>query len=987
MNKITATILALLILLPMASAAINVGTGAPPSESERASSVQVLSFGDNAMICVNCPALTSEPEPGFMQATLAERFPRIICKGDTPCVIYTGLKYKGMYTANPSSENQPYSIVTKDGYQKGKPITKGNLNFALEDGQIAVDAETKKMYDIENPQKIILQNAKAYFDNAPAELAEDQEAIGRLWKIRGLDKRAPNQLIGEMSIPLKKGDTLTFMGLFGDKDYSLEKPVLNIGRFTDNEDVSTAEDEDAEDWLDELDNKFLDADKDRSELKICSKKFANYYAGSAFELKANEGRCDIAEYFLNTELFEEDDAEDNKLFAYSCGDIAFEAVGGNAKNLYCNQEDIHNALLSCGKDGNNPLCTGVQGKSKFKVRIGPSAFDIDNTQGYMFRSITEVSSNEQKAYHFQTGKLKIRTHPQSENPLRHDTIFSMGEKPLIVTYKDSTAQGTNTITLPENTVVSRVRNAQIFSYMLKQADYKGVLGEGLHQINLIYPEGLERNEQTSTKIREAKTRGATRADIALLGAVAEESIAISSPTTHLYTVTPTPVGQESDVEAQTVTPSTTAVQATMLGEYAYRHCFYRPGQETPEFRGAAREATEKIAKAILESNPGLIADPNDILNTPIPAGTVLNLPGTTTEYRLGSSIVRVRVNTQGCFGLSSPAIQGEQCMEKPGAIVKCVPASRQSECTIVYQEGEGVKGCQENNVCCEVKLAQAGEYCVNPEAGRTFMSNGAKCSATCRSEVTDNDYTRTGKVANCAEGLKCCKSVRRSTAASSTTAAAPARVRDNSACTILGGTCDFETPTAKCMNSGRDVGFLQRKCFSKPDENYLCCIGSIEEIRPRTSVSAAQPAEAAEESTATSSPARATRRINYEPSECESKGGVCKPGSDGCASTEVYIASCLALDGDYSCCKPAQGAQPSAAPQAGSQTTISTPEGSMCKSIRGTCRTSCGSEETRYSDELQGCAAGSSCCIAFPLCTGFEWSDSLRKQVCTGVRL
>ncbi|MFH1065519.1 MAG: hypothetical protein V1734_03375 [Nanoarchaeota archaeon] len=806
MNKITATILALLILLPLASAAINVGTGAPPSESERASSVQVLSFGDNAMICVNCPALATAPEPGLQ---LAQYFPRIVCKGDTPCVIYAGLKFKENY--NPSAQ-YPFIIATKDAYQKGKPLmASSGQNVRLEDaaeGKLVVDDANGKVYTVERPHKIILQNAKAYIKNIPVgtedsltdaseadtrrieQIRVTEEEKGQILKIRGLDKRAPNQLIGEMSIPLKKGDTLTFNGLFGDKDYSLATPVLNVGRFTDNEDASTAEDKDAEDWLDELDNKFLDSNKDRSELKICNKKFVNYYAGSAFELKANEGRCDITEYMLNTELFEEDDADDNKLFAYSCGDIVFEAVGGNAKNLYCNQEDIHNALLSCGKDGNNPLCTGMQGKSKFKVRIEPGAFDIDNTQGYMFRSITEVSSNEQKEYQFQTGKLKIRTHPQSENPLRSDTIFSMGEKPLIVTYKDSTASGSSTITLPKNTVVSRVRNAQLFSYHLQKTDYKGVLGEGLHQINLIYPESLEISGTSKVKVAEAKTRGATRSDIALLGAVAEESIAISSPNTHLYTVTPMPIGQESDVEAQTVTPQGAASSATTLGAYAYRHCFR---QDPPEFRGAAREATEKIAKAILETNPDLRADPNDILNTPIPAGTVLNLPGTTTEYRLGSSIVRVRLNTEGCFGLSSPAITGEQCMEKPGTIVKCVPKSSQSQCTTVYQEGNGVKGCTENNVCCEVKLSHSAEYCVLPERG-AFMAEGAKCkpSVGCRTEVSPADYEKIDveRVSHCAEGLKCCKQARGS---SRTTARAPAQAaapeEASTACTDANGEC------------------------------------------------------------------------------------------------------------------------------------------------------------------------------------------------------
>ena len=56
----------------------------------------------------------------------------------------------------------------------------------------------------------------------------------------------------------------------------------------------------------------------------------NYYAGSSFAfagIGVGSGSCKISEYVLNTELFEEDDADDNKLFAYSCGDIVFEAVG------------------------------------------------------------------------------------------------------------------------------------------------------------------------------------------------------------------------------------------------------------------------------------------------------------------------------------------------------------------------------------------------------------------------------------------------------------------------------------------------------------------------------------------------------------------------------------------------------------------------------------------------------------------------------------
>ena len=50
-----------------------------------------------------------------------------------------------------------------------------------------------------------------------------------------------------------------------------------------------------------------------------------------------------------TELFEEDDADDKKLFAYSCGDIVFEAVGGNARNLVVDQRQDGRALLSSEK--------------------------------------------------------------------------------------------------------------------------------------------------------------------------------------------------------------------------------------------------------------------------------------------------------------------------------------------------------------------------------------------------------------------------------------------------------------------------------------------------------------------------------------------------------------------------------------------------------------------------------------------------------------
>ena len=88
MKHTIATILAIFVLLPLASAAINVGTGSPPSDGERADSVQVI-FGENAFICVNCEPLTAATEPGLASTTLASYMPRIICKGDTPlCYIY-----------------------------------------------------------------------------------------------------------------------------------------------------------------------------------------------------------------------------------------------------------------------------------------------------------------------------------------------------------------------------------------------------------------------------------------------------------------------------------------------------------------------------------------------------------------------------------------------------------------------------------------------------------------------------------------------------------------------------------------------------------------------------------------------------------------------------------------------------------------------------------------------------------------------------------
>ncbi|MDD4877695.1 MAG: hypothetical protein PHO02_01510 [Candidatus Nanoarchaeia archaeon] len=839
MKHTTAITLALLVLLPFVSAAINAGTGAPPVEDARATSVQVLSFGNNAMICVNCQPLTSETEPGLASSTLASYMPRVTCKGDTPCVIYTGLKYKG--ELNPESE-YPFIIATKDAYNKDKPVmASSGQNVRMEDvsGDI-VDTEGMNIYTVENPKKIILQNAKVYINNLPVgtetplagtlsnaeqEHAESirvtEEEKGQILKIRGLDKRAPNQLIGEFSIPLKKGDTITFKGLFGEKEYSLEQPVLNIGRFTDNEDDSTAEDEDAEDWLDELDSKFLDSSKDRSELQICNKKFVNYYAGSAFELKANEGRCEITEYFINTELFEEDDIEDKKLFAYVCGDIVYEAVGGDVKNMYCNQADIHNALLSCGKDGNDAECTGVNGKTRIKVRIEPGAFDIDNTQGYMFKSINEIISEEQKAYSFVTGKLKIRTHPQSENPLRYDLVLNNGNEPLIVTYKDTTALGASTITLPENTVVSRIRGAQLFSYILKKADYKGVLGEGLHQINLIYPEGLERNEETSTAIRESKTRGATRDNIALLGAVAEERIEVSSPSTHLYTVTPSSITVEN-AAAVTTTPSVIVGEAQTLGEYAYRYC-WRSDPPSP-FTGRQRDAARQIAIRLANNNPDALEyNAQDIMETPVPAGTVLLAPNTITSYRAGNSVVNIRLAPEGCVvPLSAPAIQGEQCMEKPGAVVKCVPPNMESQCINLYNPGEGVKECIENGFCCEVRQAQAGEYCVLPEAGRAFLPNGAKCSARCGSEVSNADYGRIDveRVTHCAEGLKCCKS-------EASTGRTTSR-GDDSACTRTGGKCADMRSTV-CFNEELNnfVSFVPGKCKSNKASWYQCCPSGV----------------------------------------------------------------------------------------------------------------------------------------------------------------
>ncbi|MDI6737773.1 MAG: hypothetical protein QME12_04635, partial [Nanoarchaeota archaeon] len=505
MKHTIAITLALFVLLPFVSAAINVGTGAPPVEAERASSVQVFSFGENAMICVNCPALTSEPEPGLASSTLASYMPRIVCRGDTPCVIYAGLKYKEDY--DPTSAVQfPYIIATKDAYKKDKPLlSSSGRNVRLEDvsrGDLIVDAENKKVYTIDmisseesdpegvfkNVRKLILQNAKVYINNLPVgteaplagtlseaergrveQIRVTEEDKGQILKIRGLDKRAPNQLIDKLSIPLKKGDTITFKGLFGDRTfggYRLDMPVLNIGRFTDNEDDSTAEDKNAKDWLDELDNKFLDSGKDRSELKICNKKFVNYYAGSSFTLRDTLSDCKIDNYLLNTELFEEDDADDNKLFSYACGDIVFEAVGGDVKNLYCNQADMHNALLSCGKDGNDEVCTGVNGKLRMKVRIEPGAFFLNNRNSYNFRSIKEASYGEQKAYQFITNKIQILTYQQSVTPGRYDIVENPDAKPIIITYKDNAALAVNTITLPEDAVVQRKRSAQRFFYYL-----------------------------------------------------------------------------------------------------------------------------------------------------------------------------------------------------------------------------------------------------------------------------------------------------------------------------------------------------------------------------------------------------------------------------------------------------------------------------------------------------------------------------------------
>ncbi|MDI6737774.1 MAG: hypothetical protein QME12_04640, partial [Nanoarchaeota archaeon] len=399
---------------------------------------------------------------------------------------------------------------------------------------------------------------------------------------------------------------------------------------------------------------------------------------------------------------------------------------------------------------------------------------------------------------------------------------------------------------------------------------KGVLGEGLHQINLIYPVGLERNAETSTAIKEAKTRGATRDNIALLGAVANKVIWVNQPNEHGYTVTPSALGTDT-TPAITSTPQATAASATTLGAYAYRHCFRA---EPPAlFTGAAREATERVAQAMLETNPRLRAS-EDILSTPIPAGTVISLPGTTTTYRYNprqaeaeaaqsrgeriTGVVRVRLNTQGCFGLSAPAIQGEQCMDKPGAVVKCVPKARQSQCSNVYQEGEGVKGCQENNVCCEVLLAQAGEHCVIPEKG-AFLSSGAKCKARCRNEVSPADYGKIDveRVGHCAEGLSCCKATRASTTQEGATVAA---AKNDNKCTEqpptgIGGICsDIRNNDCIDIDTGAVKPFVAGKCLSNKASWYQCCPGGIS---PKETV---QP-----------EPAAGVR----DDSACTSAGGIC----------------------------------------------------------------------------------------------------------------
>ncbi|MFA5888468.1 MAG: hypothetical protein WC852_07205 [Candidatus Nanoarchaeia archaeon] len=979
MNKITATILALLILLPMASAAINVGTGAIPSEPERASSVKVLSFGDNAIICVNCPELITAPEPGLASSTLASYMPRIECKGDTPCVIYTGLKVKGIFNPVDAAMIIDYTVASKDGYQKAKPVIGTNgLNSALENVQadeVIVDSTT--LYTVENPHKIILQNAKAYFNNLPAgtetplegtlsaaeqERAEQikvtEEEKGQILKIRGLDKRAPNQLVDEFSIPLKKGDTITFKGLLGDKEYSLEEPVLNIGKFTDNEDASTAEDANAEDWLDELDNKFLDADKDRSELKICSKKFANYYAGSSFQLTANEGKCGISEYLLNTELFESNDADENNKFAYSCGDIVFEAVGGNAKNLYCNQADIHNAVLSCGKNGLNEVCTGVQGKTKMKIRIEPGSFDIDNKEGYMFKSIKETTTGQQKAYEFLTGKLKIRTHPQSENPLRFDLILGVGEKPFVITYKDDKALGTSTITMPENTIVSRRRGAQIFSYNLKQADYKGVLGEGLHQINLIFPSGLVNNDENSIKISEAKTRGATRDDIALLGAVAEEAIEISSPETHLYTVTPIQPGQEtSAAEAVTSTTSVVTGEATTLGEYAYRYCW---GTNPPSpFTGRPRDVARQIAIRLMQNNQGVLElNQEDFMETIVPAGTVLEAPNTITSYRAGNSVVNIRLAPQGCVvPLTAPAIEGEQCMNKPGAIVKCVPKSRQSQCSQVYQPGEGVTECMENNVCCEVMLTHSAGYCVLPEEN-AFLPNGAKCKVSigCSTSVSNADYGQINneRVNPCAEGLSCCKQARSSSRANGNDDKCTNSVSNG----VSGQCADIRSNDCTNAATGEIIPFVAGKCLSNRASWYQCCVGGVS---PKET---SHPA--AEETTTACTDANGECRVRCGVGE---KAGS-EAQSNECKGTSAFVGATVMLTD--TCCVPEQAAS------------------ATCASLDGTCAVTCeqGEQKSGNEDANKDCRDISSnqrmsCCVPAQASTPCDGREGQCKTGCS----
>lgn len=844
-------LLAMLVLLSFsvsAASGVNALTGKTEAITESAAkSVNMLNIKDNGILCVNCPSLTSA------QAVDKTALSQLSCTGKDTCVIYTGFKLKEVVPKDEwatKAKGIEYSVPNPQDYAQDSPIRDDKNNLQAGKSMIADDAliQDKENFKIYSWPSRYVHTLR--ITNANVIISETGEI-----SLTGLNtdkEKVPIEWIDKLGIPLNRGDhIISFVGDASSKGNDivgdLSIPELFIGDIYFDIDIS------AQNWLKSLPDNLKDKEQERPEITLCGQKFTNYFRGSEFIIKMSEDMksCEIPYYKLNTVMSVEDDVKNWKEYEYKCGDLSFQAIGGNIKGLACDQETGKRKHFYVGctqmmmdfpkseREEASDFCRDNKGpklwyaekssENSLKLRLKINDYWLSFDKDSELKSIIPGGSVSITA-----NQLRVSQDiPNTGGPLRYkgDSISTDGTKPilfLLPTDKGYTAtkafQNEPQILANSEAGLEITREfeksgkAFWYNFIPPHAEYVLQLGSikyPMQPIIAIYPKGTKDSILSGESTAEGMM-------IQVIGAFETNILALGKETGQIDVSAMSPKKESSKVKIEEETVTSTDERA--LEDFVAKECFAKDKYSLLDKDEA--KVADPIIDLIVDANFKIVQD----RKSKIKAGTKINWPGGAKEYESNGKRIRIEM-TNGCKKVKENAVKK---VARPASKQKCIDIGPGAYCTekekcatpmntIFGNEFATAKStwwheCPPTQICCMTTKQERALLSKESklEGNSACAKSGGKCfdegMQMCINMKTKHQllsgtgcFSRSGNDACCPkEG----------------TVTSMFEVAGDEKCAILGGHC-ADTKQYNCAGGN----WKKDQCLSDKSKDYLCCVG------------------------------------------------------------------------------------------------------------------------------------------------------------------